>query len=80
MGLGVLLHSLPSVRTRAEDRVDYKYEDYSEEKGRIRIRTHSLLFEKDLIPDVTLQGALVRIVVRKFAQIQAMSAIFEEVR
>ncbi len=59
MGLGVLLHSLPSVRTRAEDRVDYKYEDYSEEKGRIQIRTHSLLFEKDLIPDVTLQGALV---------------------
>jgi hypothetical protein len=59
MGLGLLLHSLPSVRTRAEDRVDYKYEDYSEEKGRIQIRTHSLLFEKDLIPDVTLQGALV---------------------
>ena len=28
----------------------------------------------------TLQRALVRIVVRKFAQIQAMSAIFEEVR
>jgi hypothetical protein len=59
VALGILLHTLPVKRIRAEDRVDYKYEDYSEEKGRIQIRTHSLLFEQDLIPELTLQGALV---------------------
>ena len=55
----IVLWSSPVLRIRAEDRVDFKHEDYSEENGRIKIRTTSFLFEKDLIPKLTVKGAYV---------------------
>ena len=55
----IVLWSSPVLRIRAEDREDFKHEDYSEENGRIKIRTTSFLFEKDLIPKLTVKGAYV---------------------
>ena len=43
----------------AEDHVDYKYELYSEDKDRIRVHSHSALFEQKVAPGVALKGALV---------------------
>lgn len=55
----IVLCTSPALRVRAEDRVDFKHEDYSEENGRIKIRTTSFLFERDLIPKLTVKGAYV---------------------
>ncbi|MEC9332097.1 MAG: DUF3570 domain-containing protein [Verrucomicrobiota bacterium] len=55
----IVLWSSPVLRGRAEDRIDFKHEDYSEENGRIKIRTTSFLFERDLIPKLTVKGAYV---------------------
>ncbi|MSU20325.1 MAG: DUF3570 domain-containing protein [Pedosphaera sp.] len=46
-------------RSAAEDRVDYRYEDYREDNGRIRIRTHGVGFEKELSSKITAKGLLV---------------------
>ena len=55
----IVLWSSPVLRGRAEDRIAFKHEDYSEENGRIKIRTTSFLFERDLIPKLTVKGAYV---------------------
>ena len=55
----ILLCTTPIYRIKAEDRADFKHEDYSEENGRINIRTTSFLFERDLIPKLTVKGAYV---------------------
>lgn len=39
--------------------MDYKYEAYSEERGRIQIRTHTAYFEKEIKPWLTLKGQYV---------------------
>jgi len=39
--------------------VDYKFEDYDEEHGRIQVRTQSALFEKSLGESVTAKGQFV---------------------
>jgi hypothetical protein len=54
--LCVLLQVLPLLRVKAEDRVDYKFENYQEEHGRIGIRTHGLFFATDLTSRVALRG------------------------
>jgi Protein of unknown function (DUF3570) len=43
----------------AEERLEYRYEDYLEEDGRIYIRTHAVGFEKELTPHVTTKGFLI---------------------
>ena len=55
----LLLLSNIRINLKAEDRVDYKYEDYSEENGRIRVKTSSILFEKELSENINTQGAFV---------------------
>ena len=55
----LLLISNLRINSKAEDRVDYKYEDYSEENGRIRVKTSSVLFEKELSDNINTQGAFV---------------------
>lgn len=54
--LGLSLTVLPLVRSRAENEVSYRYEDYSEDDGRVHIRTHGFLFGADLKPWLTLKG------------------------
>jgi hypothetical protein len=48
--------TLPMRRGNAEDRADYRYEDYSEDGGRIHIRTHGLDIGKDITPWLSLKG------------------------
>ncbi len=47
---------LPLLRAQAENHADYRYEDYSEEGGRIHIQTHGLLFEQGLASWLSLKG------------------------
>jgi hypothetical protein len=51
--------ALPFARSFAEDRVDYRYEDYSEDGGRIHIQTHAALFSKEIRPWLNLRGSFV---------------------
>jgi hypothetical protein len=57
--LCVLLQLHPLLNLKAEDRIDYKFENYQEENGRIGIRTHGLFFETELNPRLTLRGNMV---------------------
>jgi len=50
----LLVLGLPRTGARAEDYVDYRYEDYSEEGGRIGVRTQGLTASDDLGPDTTV--------------------------
>lgn len=43
-------------RTRAENRADYRYEDYAEDAGRIHIQTHGFYFANELKPWLTVKG------------------------
>lgn len=54
--LAWLLSVAMPARTRAESRADYRYEDYSEEGGRIHIRTHGFYFNEELKPWLAVQG------------------------
>jgi hypothetical protein len=55
LSLWLVLAAMPS-RTKAEDRADYRYEDYKEENGRIHIRTHGVYFDTELKSWLSLQG------------------------
>jgi Protein of unknown function (DUF3570) len=55
-GLLVGLSALLCSRARGADRIDYRYEDYSEDSGRIHIRTHGAFFEKVFDPRISLKG------------------------
>ena len=57
--LSGLLVLLPPRRAAAEDRVEYKYENYAEENGRIGIQTHGIAFEKELTPKIVMHGQFV---------------------
>ncbi len=50
-----LVVALP-LRTRSENRADYRYEDYQEEGGRIHVQTHGAYFDAELKPWATLKG------------------------
>lgn len=54
--LAVTLLVLQARRCAAEDRIEYRYEDYQEDGGRIHVRTQSSYFETDLKPTLTLKG------------------------
>ena len=47
---------LPLLRVQAEDHVDYRYEDYREDSGRVHVRTHGMIFEQGLTSWLTLKG------------------------
>jgi len=55
-GLSLMLHLASLHRTRAENRVDYRYEDYAEENGRIHIQTQGAYFETSLSSATALKG------------------------
>lgn len=57
--MSVVLRLLHPSNAKAEDHVDYKFEDYNEEHGRIQVLTHSAFFEKSLSSAVTARGELV---------------------
>jgi Protein of unknown function (DUF3570) len=43
-------------RAKADDRIEYRYEDYQEDAGRIHVRTQTAYFESQLTPYLTLKG------------------------
>lgn len=45
--------------THAEDHVDYRFEFYGEENGRIQVDTHTLYFEKKITDAIAAKGELV---------------------
>ena len=57
--LACLLQLIQIQRVRAETHFDYKYEDYAEDQQRMRIKTHSAMFELDLDPRLSLKGEYV---------------------
>lgn len=59
LALAGVLHLAMPGRTRAENRADYRYEDYSEDGGRIHVRTHAAYFNTELRPWLELQGNFV---------------------
>jgi hypothetical protein len=46
-------------RAMAEDRVDYRYEDYNEDDSRMHIRTHAAAFDVGLGSQITAHGMFV---------------------
>ena len=48
-----------SLKSRAGDHVDYRFENYKEENGRMEVNTHTLLFEADLMKAVGAKGEMV---------------------
>jgi hypothetical protein len=50
---------LQPFRTPAEDRFEYRYEDYNEDNSRMHIRTHALSFDASLSSQITAKGLLV---------------------
>ncbi len=55
-GLAAGLYLLQLNRAGGEDHVDYRFENYQEEHGRIGVQTQSWLFEKTATPWLTLKG------------------------
>jgi hypothetical protein len=53
-----LVFTRPQV-LQAEDRVDHRYEDYSEDNGRIQIQTHAAYVEAELTSRVAVKGQFV---------------------
>jgi hypothetical protein len=58
LSLWLVLFATPC-RTRAEDRADYRYEDYKEEDGRIHVKTHGAYFDVELKSGLNVQGNFV---------------------
>lgn len=54
-----MLRLVQPIKVSAEDRVEYRYEDYRENDDRIHIRTHSIGFEKELSSRITSRGLLI---------------------
>ena len=55
LAIVIALHVLPAARGRTEDHLDYKFEYYAEENGRIEVETHSAFAEKSLGSKLALQ-------------------------
>lgn len=58
LALALLLRLWNPSKAQAEDRIEYRYEDYREDNGRMHIRTHATGFEYDLGSKVTAKGLL----------------------
>ena len=48
-----------SLRARAGDRVDYRFEHYKEENRRVQVDTHTILFEIELTKTIAAKGEMV---------------------
>jgi hypothetical protein len=59
-GLSAMLYVAALHRTRAENRVDYRYEDYAEEDDRIHVQTQGAYFDTALSSAVSLKGNFIR--------------------
>ena len=57
--LALLVRMFHPPRAAAEDRVEYRYEDYQEDHGRVHIRTHAVGFDAELGSRITAKGLLV---------------------
>jgi Protein of unknown function (DUF3570) len=53
-----LIITLP-LRVRTEDRVDYRFENYQEQGGRMHVQTHGAYFGAELKPWISLNGNLI---------------------
>lgn len=59
LSLAFLLLIAQHQRARSENHVDYRYEDYKEDNGRMHIQTHAVAFGAKLTSNVELDGELV---------------------
>jgi len=59
LSLALALQLMQLQKSMAENHVDYRYEDYSEANGRMRVQTHALDFGYQIHRSVELQGELV---------------------
>ena len=59
LALALSLYLMRLNRAQAEDQVAYRYENYQEDDNRIRVETHSGLFDKKITPWLTLKGQVV---------------------
>jgi hypothetical protein len=59
LGLALVLQWLWPLRARAENRVEYRYEDYAEDRDRIRIQTHSAYAEQEINSHIAVRGQFV---------------------
>lgn len=59
LALAVLIRLLEPARLHAEDRVEYRYEEYKEDDNRMDIRTHAVGYEMALSAKVSTKGLLV---------------------
>lgn len=57
--LALVLQLAQLSRGRAENALEYKYEDYSEDHGRVSVRTHSARYEQSLTSAITAKATLV---------------------
>ena len=57
--LAIALQMAVAYQARAENHVDYRYEDYLEENGRMHIQTHAVHFGAQVHKMVSLEGELV---------------------
>ena len=56
LGLATALQLLSITSAKAEDRIDYRYESYIEDGGRIKISTHAAMFDFGVTPRLTVSG------------------------
>jgi hypothetical protein len=59
LALALSLYLVRLNRAQAEDQVAYRYENYQEDDNRIKVETHSGLFDKKITPWLTLKGQVV---------------------
>ena len=57
--IALMLQCVSWIRIRAENRVDYRYEDYVEDNDRIHIRTHAVYAEQALNAKAVVKGNFV---------------------
>ena len=57
--IALFLQCVSAIRARAENRVDYRYEDYIEDDDRIHIRTHAVYAEQALNARAVVKGNFV---------------------
>ncbi len=59
LGLAAMLYLAQLNRAAGQDHVDYRFESYQEDHGRVGVQTHSWLFEKTATSWLTLRGQVV---------------------
>ncbi len=59
LSLAIVLQLLQLQRAPGEEHVDYRYEDYAEENGRMHVQTHAVAFGFPVHPNVSVDGELV---------------------